>query len=108
MGLGSGKVTVGEKKANAEAMMAVKEDFNVKNVNKDYTKFDVLKVWPRPSLAKFVNKNSWLMFHLLDLMEHADDVDWLSQDVKLWRDPGHDRFVQFVRNVDVVNDCSER
>ena len=35
-------MTVGEKKAIAEAMMAVKEDFNVKNVNKDYTKFDVL------------------------------------------------------------------
>ena len=114
MGLGSDKVTVGEKKAIAKAMMAVKEDFNVKNVNKDYTKFDVLKVWPegepRPSLAKFVNKDSWLMFHLLDLMKDPLDVEWLSQDVKLWRGPGHDRFVQFVRNVDIVNgnDCSER
>ena len=105
-------MTVGEKKAIAEAMMAVKDDFDIKKVNKDYTKFDVLKVWPegepRPSLAKFVNKDSWLMFHLLDLMEDADDVEWLSHDVKLWRGPGHDRFVQFVRNVDVVNDCSER
>ena len=112
MVLGSDKVTAGEKKAIAEAMMAVKDDFDIKKVNKDYSKFDVLKVWPegepRPSLAKFVNKDSWLMFHLLDLMEDADDVDWLSQDVKLWRGPGHDRFVQFVRNVDVVNDCSER
>ena len=71
MGLGSDKLTVGEKNAIAEAMMAVKEDFDIKKVNKDYSKFDVLKVWPegepRPSLAKFVNQDSWLMFHLLDL-----------------------------------------
>ena len=59
------------RKAIAEAMMAVKEEFYVKKVKKDYSKFDVLKVWPegesRPPLAKFVNKDSWLMFFLLDL-----------------------------------------
>ena len=92
--------------------MAVKEDFNVKKVNKDYTKFHVLDVWPegesRPSIATFVNKDSWLMLHLLDLLEDPDNVEWLNQDVKLRRGPGHDRFVQFVRNLDVVNDCSER
>ena len=47
------------------------EEEDVKKVNKDYSKFDVLKVWPegesRPPLAKFVNKDSWLMFFLLDL-----------------------------------------
>ena len=48
------------------------------------------------------------MLHLLDLMEDPDNVEWLNQDVKLWRGPGHDRFVQFVRNLVVVNDCSER
>ena len=105
-------MTPGEKKAIAEAMMVVKPQFNVKKVIKDYTKFDVKKVWPdgqpRPSLAKFVTKDSWLMLSLLDLMEDPKDVEWLSQDVKLWRGPGHDRFVQFVRGVDVVNDSSER
>ena len=44
------------RKAIAEAMMAVKEEFYVKKVKKDYSKLDVLKVWPegesRPSLAK--------------------------------------------------------
>ena len=55
-----------------------------------------------------VNKGSWLMLHLLDLMEDPDNVEWLNQDVKLWRGPGHDRLVQFVRNLHVVNDCSER
>ena len=77
------------RKAIAEAMMAVKEEFDVKKVNKDYSKFDVLKVWPegesRPSLAKFVTKDSWLMFFLLDLMNDPEDVEWLSQDVKHWR-----------------------
>ena len=64
MALGNDKVTEGDKKAIAEAMMAVKEEFDVKkvNVNKDCSKFDVLKVWPegesRPSLAKFVTKDS--------------------------------------------------
>ena len=58
MALGTDKVT-GDKKAIAEAVIAVKEEFDVKkvNVNKEYSKFDVLKVWPegesRPSLAKF-------------------------------------------------------
>ena len=112
MALGSDKVTVVEKKAIAEAMMVMKPHFDVKKVIKDYTKLDVKKVWPegqsRPSLAKFVTKDSWLMLSLLDLMEDPKDVEWLSQDVKLWRGPGHDRFVQFVRRVDVVNDSSER
>ena len=92
--------------------MAVKEDFNIKKVNEDYTKFHVLEVWPegesRPSLAILVNKDSRLLLHLLDLLEDPDNVEWLNQDVKLWRGPGHGRFVQFVRNLDVVNDCSER
>ena len=87
MALGSDKVTPGEKKAIAEALLAVKEDFNVKKVNEDYTKFHVLEVWPegesRPSLATFVNKDSWLMLHLLDLLEDPDNVEWLNQDVKL-------------------------
>ena len=112
MALGSDKVTEGDKKAIAEAMMAVKEEFDVKKVNKDYSKFDILKVWPegesRPSLAKFVTKDSWLMFFLLDLMNDPEDVEWLSQDVKNWRGPGYNRFIQYVRNIDVVNDCSER
>ena len=112
MALASDKVTSGEKKAIAEAVMAVKDQFDVKKVVKDYTKFDVMKIWPdinsRPSLAEFVTKDSWLMFHLLDLMDNPDHTEWLSQDVKDWRGPVHSRFVQFVRNVDVVNDCSER
>ena len=62
---------------------------SLRTLMKDYTKFDVLKVWPdgqpRPSLAKFVTKDSWLMLSLLDLMEDPKDVEWLSQDVKLWR-----------------------
>ena len=113
MALGTDKVT-GDKKAIAEAVIAVKEEFDVKkvNVNKEYSKFDVLKVWPegesRPSLAKFVTKDSWLMFFLLDLMNDPEDVEWLSQDVKNWRGPGYNRFIQYVRNIDVVNDCSER
>ena len=86
MALGSDK-TPGEKKAIAEALLAVKEDFNVKKVNEDYTKFHVLEVWPegesRPSLAILVNKDSWLKLHLLDLLEDPDNVEWLNQDVKL-------------------------
>ena len=112
MALGSDKVMTVEKKAIAEAMIVMKLQFDVKKVMKDYTKFDVLNVWPdgqpRPSLAKFVTKDSWLMLYLLDLMEDPKDVEWLSLDVKHWRGPGHDRFVQFVRGVDVVNDSSER
>ena len=34
MALGSDKVTEGDKKAIAEAMMAVKEEFDIKKVNK--------------------------------------------------------------------------
>ena len=112
MALGSDKVSPGEKKAIAEALLAVKEDFDVKKVEKDYSKFDVMDVWPetdpRPSLVKFVTQDSWVMFYLLDLMEDPANVEWLSQDMSLWRGPGYDRFIQFVRNVDVVNDCSER
>ena len=112
MALGSDKVSPGEKNAIAEALLAVKEDFDVKKVERDYTKFDVMAVWPesdpKPSLAKFVTKDSWVMFDLLDLMEDPTNVEWISQDVRLWKGPGHDRFIQFVKNVDVVNDCSER
>ena len=52
MALGSDKVTPGEKKANAEALLAVKEDFNVKKVNKDYTNFHVLDVWPEGKVSR--------------------------------------------------------
>ena len=46
MALGSDKVMTVEKKAIAEAMMVMKLQFDVKKVMKDYTKFDVLNVWP--------------------------------------------------------------
>ena len=112
MALASNKVTPAEKKAMAEAFLAVEDDFDVSKVETDYTKFDVLDIWPesepRPSLAKFINKDSWLLFHQLDLLNDPDNVEWLSLDIKLWRGPGYDRFVKFVRNLDVVNDCSER
>ena len=112
MALASDKISVGEKKFIAEALMAVKEEFDVKKVDTDYTKLDIMKIWPdinpRPSLAAFVTKDSWLMFHLLDLMDDPENIEWLSQDVKNWRGPGYERFVHYVRNVDVVNDCSER
>ena len=110
--IGSDKVTIGEKKAIAKTLIAVKDDFDIKKVDTDYTKFDVMKIWPetssRPSLSKFVTKDSWLMFHLLDLLDDPDKTEWLNQDVKQWRGAGYERFVKFVRNVDVVNDCSER
>ena len=112
MAIGSDKVTIGEKRAIAKALIAVKDDFDIKKVDTDYTKFDVMKIWPetssRPSLSKFVTKDSWLMFHLLDLLDDPDKTEWLNQDVKQWRGAGYERFVKFVRNVDVVNDCSER
>ena len=112
MAIGSDKVTIGEKRAIDKALIAVKDDFDIKKVDTDYTKFDVMKIWPetssRPSLSKFVTKDSWLMFHLLDLLDDPDKTEWLNQDVKEWRGAGYERFVKFVRNVDVVNDCSER
>ena len=62
MALASNKVTPAEKKAMAEALLAVKDDFDVSKVETDYTNFDVLDIWPesepRPSLAQFINKDS--------------------------------------------------
>ena len=70
--IGSDKVTIGEKRSIAKALIAVKDDFDIRKVDTDHTKFDVMKIWPetsyRPSLSKFVTKDSWLMFHLLDLL----------------------------------------
>ena len=98
--IGSDKVTIGEKRAIAKALIAVKDDFDIRKVDTDYTKFNLAR--------KFVTKDSWLMFHLLDLLDDPDKTEWLNQDVKQWRGAGYERFVKFVRNVDVVNDCSER
>ena len=61
----------------------------------------------RPSLAAFVGPDSWLVFHLLQFK--PDDLEWLQCDSSLWDlSVGYTRFEFFVKNLSIVNDCSER
>ena len=75
MAIGSDKVTIGEKRAIAKALIAVKDDFDIRKVDTDYTKFDLAR--------KFVTKDSWLMFHLLDLLDDPDKTEWLNQEQEI-------------------------
>ena len=57
-----------------------------------------------PELHNFVGKRSWLLFRLLEL-----DVNWMQAPVEQWpMDIDYQRFCEFVKNMNVVNDAAER
>ena len=60
-----------------------------------------------PSLARFVDSTSWMIFHILGMKE--EEVAWLNMDVVKWVESQHyNKFAEFVRGLMVVNDPSER
>lgn len=60
-----------------------------------------------PSLTPLITDQSWLIFHMLN---HANaEVQWLKTPVETWDLNDYFlEFKQFVNNLEVVNDCSER
>ena len=61
-----------------------------------------------PSLARFITKDSWMIFILLD-MEIPKVRDWMTKDVNLWEDDiNYQKFESYIQGVAVVNYCSER
>ena len=68
--------------------------------------------WPDkdnlPSLAQFVGKESWLLFHYLGMM-NLEDMVWLEKKVEDWESfTSFQTFQKFVRELDSVNDPAER
>ena len=61
-----------------------------------------------PSLAQFVGRESWLLFHYLGMM-NLDDMLWLGEKVEDWESfSSFQLFQKFVRDLDTVNDPAER
>ncbi|XP_047129704.2 uncharacterized protein LOC124809606 [Hydra vulgaris] len=60
-----------------------------------------------PSLTPLITDQSWLIFHILN---HANaEVQWLKTPSETWDlNDYYLEFKQFVNNLEVVNDCSER
>ena len=70
------------------------------------------KFWPSdgslPSLASFVGKESWLMFHYLGMV-NMEDMMWLGEKVEDWEDfSTFQMFKKFVNELETVNDPAER
>ena len=59
------------------------------------------------SLTLLITDQSWLIFHILN---HANaEVQWLNTPSETWDlNDYYQESKQFVNNVEVVNDCSER
>ena len=60
-----------------------------------------------PSLANFINEESWLIF---DILGHkVAHCKWMLLPREVWKlDPDYMKFQTFVKNLAVVNDSSER
>nr|XP_047144346.1 uncharacterized protein LOC124817922 [Hydra vulgaris] len=60
-----------------------------------------------PSLVSLIIEQSWLIFHLLNHWKAK--LQWLKSPVETWNlNDYYLEFKQFVKNLEVVNDCSER
>ena len=110
----SDKVPKQEKMDMAEALARAmaEQDDSIFQVPRKTVQFNVLDIWPnpaeKPSLAKFITKKSLLIFFLLDILT-PDNMNWLQEDPDLWLTyPGYATFEKFVKNLEVVNDASER
>ena len=70
--------------------------------------FSIDKIFPEiPSLASFVNEQSWLLPSLIGLGE--EDMEWLLLEVHQWTlMSGYRKFTEFVMKLLVVNDPAER
>nr|XP_047144380.1 uncharacterized protein LOC124817945 [Hydra vulgaris] len=60
-----------------------------------------------PSLVSLINEQSWFIFHLLN--HGKAELQWLKTPVETWKlNDYYLEFEHFVKNLEVVNDCSER
>ena len=60
-----------------------------------------------PSLSNFIKKESWALFNILGLT--IEQSFWMELPHQFWyKFPGYIKFQDFVKSIDVVNDCSER
>ena len=79
----------------------------------DYLKkADICSLWPEdvswPDLSKFVGKYSLVLFHYLNMADEVS-LSWLKEEPKEWHtDTDFAIFRDFVRKIDVTNDCAER
>ena len=72
---------------------------------KDLT--EVMKKESQPSLAEFVDKNSRIIFDILDIKNN--DTDWLRLPPSVWHlITPFKKFQNFIKNLPVVNDAAER
>lgn len=61
-----------------------------------------------PSLLPLLGKNSWYMFQILDIAKDSDK-HWLMCPSEFWSSVVQfNKMADFVNNLEVVNDCSER
>ena len=66
-----------------------------------------MKKESQPSLAEFVNKNSRIIFDILDIKNN--DTDWLRLPPSVWHlITPFKKFQNFIKNLPVVNDAAER
>ena len=60
-----------------------------------------------PLLHSLIGPKSWLLFHVMRL--HSSQTDWLQLPPKYWeRMTDYREIRDFVRQLEVVNDCAER
>jgi hypothetical protein len=70
-------------------------------------KFPIRSVDEIPLLHSLIGPNSWLLFHVMRL--HSSQTDWLQLPPKYWeRMTDYREIRDFVRQLEVVNDCAER
>ena len=75
-------------------------------------KTDICSLWPEdkqwPDLSKFVSHYSLLLFFHLN-MANDQSLSWLTQEPEEWhKDVEYCVFQDFVKKIDVTNDCAER
>ena len=81
--------------------------------HQDYLKKpDICALWPEdvqwPDLSKFVGHYSLLLFYYLNMADEVS-LSWLKEEPKEWHtDVDFATFKNFVRKIDVTNDCAER
>ena len=79
----------------------------------DYLKkLNISCLWPEevawPDLSKFVGQYSLLLFYHLDMADN-ESLSWLTKEPQEWdKEVEFCIFQDFVKNIDVTNDCAER
>ena len=118
--LASSNVSDNEKKSLADALVAILTTEDVSSFPPGDGYITVpspdfasgTKFWPEdsslPSLSMFVGKESWLLFHYLDMM-NIDDMEWIMEEVNSWETfSSFRKFKNFVKGLDCINDPAER